>query len=484
MAARPGAGALLGSAAAGAALTLTLPPAGLWPLGPVGVAVLVRILAERPVGERLVLGAVAGLVHFGVGLWWAAAFTGPGYVLLVLLESAFFAGAGAVTLPGRGAGLGLAGALVLAEAARGRWPFGGLPLAGLALGQADGPLAAVSGAAGPLGVTLLVGLAGVGLAQLVRGGRAIAGAAILAAVAAATLLGSALPAGRPVRSLTVAAVQGGGPRGVPAVQADTAAVLRRHLETSAGVRPPVDVVLWPEDVVDIDGPLAGSPAEADLADLARRLGTTLVVGVVEDAPGGRFRNAAVGFGPAGATVGRYDKVHRVPFGEYVPGRWLIGRLADLSAVPRDAVPGLGAGLLRTPAGRLGVAISFEAFFPERARTAVRTGAEVLLVPTNASSYRGAQVPAQQLAAVRLRARETGRVVVQAAPTGYSAVIDASGRILARSPLGRAAVLQQSVALRRGDTPYTRTGDLPVVVVCAALLLVPAEKRIRRPLRRR
>jgi len=73
------------------------------------------------------------------------------------------------------------------------------------------------------------------------------------------------------------------------------------------------------------------------------------------------------------VVDRYDKVRLVPFGEYVPARRLVAALADLSAVPRDALPGRGTGLLRTPAGRAGVVISYEVLFSDRARAAIRAG---------------------------------------------------------------------------------------------------------------
>jgi hypothetical protein len=73
-----------------------------------------------------------------------------------------------------------------------------------------------------------------------------------------------------------------------------------------------------------------------------------------------------------------------------------------------------------------VLISYEVFFAERARAATRAGGRVLLVPTIASSYTTGQVPAQEVAAARLRAIETGRAVVQAVPTGYSALLDRTG----------------------------------------------------------
>ena len=180
------------------------------------------------------------------------------------------------------------------------------------------------------------------------------------------------------------------------------------------------------------------------------------------------------WGPRGRIVARYDKVHRVPFGEYIPFRSLIDRVADLSAVPRDAVGGRGAGLLKVPGrrlGKLGTLISYEVFFEDRARAAVRAGAQVLLVPTNASSFGTGQVPAQELAAARLRALETGRTVLQAAPTGYTAVVDWRGRVLARSALGRPGVLQRTVARRTGQTWAIQVGPRLGVTLAVLTLVV-------------
>jgi apolipoprotein N-acyltransferase len=177
-------------------------------------------------------------------------------------------------------------------------------------------------------------------------------------------------------------------------------------------------------------------------------------------------------------VARYDKVRRVPFGEYAPGRRLLARVADLSLLPRDAIPGSGPGLLRTPAGPLGVLVSYEVFFADRAQAATRAGARVLLVPTNASSYTTAQVPAQEVAAARLRAIETGRAVVQAAPTGYSALLDWTGRVVAQSGLGGASILQGTVGLRAGTTLYGRLGDGPVLALAVAAVALAWIRALR------
>jgi len=166
----------------------------------------------------------------------------------------------------------------------------------------------------------------------------------------------------------------------------------------------------------------------------------------------------------------------VPFGEYIPFRSLVERVADVSAVPRDMRPGEGPGLLETDAGDLGVVISFEVFFARRARDAMVNGAEVLLVPTNASSYSSTQMPALELGAARLRAVETGRDVLQAAPTGFSGVVDHRGGVDEVSDLGRRQVLTATVERRSGDTIYTRLGDGPFVVLAALALLLTARRR--------
>jgi len=187
----------------------------------------------------------------------------------------------------------------------------------------------------------------------------------------------------------------------------------------------------------------------------------------------------VAFGPDGALLDRYDKVRRVPFGEYMPMRDLLEALgAPTDEVPRDAVAGTGPAVLDTPAGPLAVVISWEVFFGGRARDGVGHGGRVLLNPTNGSSYEGTVLQTQQVASSRLRAIETGRWVVQAAPTGFSAVVSPSGRVVQRSGLREARVLTDTVQAREGRTWYGRVGDRPLIALAAVVLaaVVVAERR--------
>lgn len=456
------------AALAGVVVALSLPPWGWWPLGFVGIAALSVLLAGRAGWARFRAGAAFGVGMFTVGLWWMGEFNAVGAGLAVIVEAMFIGLAGAAAPPGRARAMGLPAALVLAEGLRRVVPFGGLPLAGIALGQVGGPLAGAARIGGELSVMALAAGAGVALACLARRDWRPAALA-MALVAGVAVAGAAAPDGSQGRAVVVGAVQGGGPRGFRGVDADAGAVFAAHLASSDRLRPPLDLVLWPEDVVDVDRPIAATHEAEQLGALARGLGAPVVAGVVEDAGPTRFRNAAVVWSAAGVIADRYDKVHRVPFGEYVPWRSLVDRVADLSVIPRDAIAGGGPGVVATSAGQAGVLISYEVFFADRARTATEAGGTVLLVPTNAASFSTSQVPTQEVAAARLRAIESGRSLVQAAPTGYSAFIDHRGRVLARSTLGRGEVIQRPVTLRTGRTIYHRTGDWPVLALAALAL---------------
>lgn len=466
-AAVPLAGGVLGA--------LSLPPWGWWPLAVAGLAMFAWSLSWESTTSRALSGAAFGVGLFSIGLFWVTEFHAVGYVVLTALETSFFVAGAALTR--RIAAF--PATVVLAEAARGAVPFGGLPLGGLALGQADGPFVAnarTGGALLVLGVVAALSAAIVAIARSEPRARGVA-VPLVAASVVLTAVGWVAPAGEPASTIDAVLVQGGGRRGFRAVESDPADVLDAHLEASAAIEAgtdddPLDLVLWPEnaiDVVDIESSVAGDA----LAAIADELDTTVIAGVTQDVGDDGFENVAVVWNADGEIVDRYTKVRRVPFGEYVPMRGFIERLADLSVLPRDAVAGIGSGTVDSPAGRFAVSISYEVFFADRARSGIREGGEVLLVPTNAASFTTSQVPTQEVAAAQLRAWETGRWVLQAAPTGYSAVIDERGRVLERSVLGEQELLTATVTKRAGDTLYTRAGDLPVLAL--ALLLVLAQR---------
>jgi apolipoprotein N-acyltransferase len=452
----------------GVLLAAALPPWGWWPLAFAGIAGLDRLIADRPRGARFRRGTTIGLGLYIPSLAWMLDMTAPGYLIAAAAYAALLGGVLAVipaAAPARW--LALPGAVALAELLRWSWPFGGVPLSSLAVGQVGGPLAGVLRLGGALLLVEVTLVAGIALAAvLARRWRAAAVAAAIVLVA----LGAAAvgPRGHQVGELSVALVQGGGPQGTRARTTDERVVFERHLDASEQVEGPVDLVVWPEDVVDI-AELATSPEHRELRDLARELDTTLVVGVVEDAGPENFLNASVVYSPQGEIVSRYDKVHRVPFGEYVPLRPLIEPLGGADLTARDAVVGQEPALLDTPAGRLSVAISWEIFFGDRVREGVGDDAEVVLNPTNGSSFTGTHVQTQQVASSRMRAIESDRWLLQVAPTGFSAVIGPDGEVHQRSAVSEQIVLHDTVGRREGTTPYTRYGLAPALGVALASL---------------
>jgi apolipoprotein N-acyltransferase len=514
--------------AAGVGLALSLPPWGFWILAfPAAGLLWWRLGGLRP-RTRLWAGYLAGLGCYVPGLMWARAFTLPGAFVLIAVEAVFTALA-CLAVPASPVGaraLAFPAALTLVEACRMAWPFGGLPLGGIFLGQADGPVLGVARLGGPLALTAVVYVGGVGVGALVEavvravrdgrrarrfarvdptpmaaaGGRdgdivpsngilsliadafagcgRLVGAGVIAVVVVlvvATAADHAPDGGRSVGTVSAAAVQGGGARGFRRSQINPVVVLAAQMaatrsleERDHGQNP--QLVLWPEDVVSLDTPLSQSPEEAVLSNLARSLHSTLVVGVTETVSSTAFRNEVVAWGPDGTLVSRYEKVHRVPFGEYVPYRSFFSHLANLSAVPLDAIPGTGTGLLTTPAAPLGAMISYEVFYADRGRSSVRAGAQLLIVPTNTSSYSTAQVPTQEIAASEVQAVQQGRDLLQAAPTGYSAAITHRGVLLDRSVLGVRQIVTVTLDRRDGTTLYVRFGDLPVLLLAGAALI--------------
>ena len=465
--------------AAGLLVAASMPPWGWWPLGWAGLALWVDLLGEARAPARAGWSALAAAAWFAPSTLWMADMTLLGWPLTVAGFAAMFAAAGAA-VPGDDRRYGaFPAAVALTELLRWSWPFGGVPIATVAMGQAAGPLAGSARLFGSLLLTALAAAAGVALAAAARRRWKPAAAAALLVIAFAAAAPLA-PGARAVGEIKVAAVQGGGPQNTRADVCANRGVFERHLAASADVSKPVDLVVWPEDVVhpSPDGAaplrceeplLTESEARNRLSALAVELEAVVVAGFFgRSADGEANLNYSAVFDRAGVMVDRYDKVKLVPYGELVPMRGLVERVSG--EVPaRDVRAGTGPAVVDTALGRLGVSISWEVFFDHRARDAAGNGGLILLNPTNGSSYWLAVIQSQQIASSRLRAVETDRWVVQAAPTGFSAIVTPDGAVAQRSGISEARVLQAAVELREGTTLAVRWGAWPVAVTAAAAM---------------
>ena len=187
-----------------------------------------------------------------------------------------------------------------------------------------------------------------------------------------------------------------------------------------------------------------------------------------------YYNSAYMLDPEGRVVYEYDKVHLVPFGEYLPLAFLFGHAQALVAEVSGFTPGTGLTVGHIGSIPFTTLICYEGIFPELARSGVRQGARILVNITNDGWFGPTAAPAQHLQMTAMRAIETRRTCIRAANTGYSAVIGPKGRILMRTGLFREDLLVAGAVAFGSRSPYFTLGFWPcylAIMVSLALVLL-------------
>jgi apolipoprotein N-acyltransferase len=192
-----------------------------------------------------------------------------------------------------------------------------------------------------------------------------------------------------------------------------------------------------------------------------------------------FLNSAYLVDPQGTVAGRYDKVHLVPYGEYVPLRRFFFFLDKLVVGVGDFRSGKALEPLRIGENKAGVLICYEGIFPEISRSYKRKGASLLVNITNDAWFGTSSAPYQHLTMTAFRAVENRLYIVRAANTGISAIIAPTGEIVARTPLFEQAVLDGAVGFMGYRTFYSQYGDIFVYICFAATGMFFIVKRRRR-----
>jgi apolipoprotein N-acyltransferase len=237
------------------------------------------------------------------------------------------------------------------------------------------------------------------------------------------------------------------------------------------------VVVWPESTVPLSYATTDFYRQA-IESLSAANGADVILGSIAEDPekADRLWNAAF-LVSGGRTIGHYDKIRLVPFGEYVPLRKMLFFARKLVR----AVGEFEVGTKDVPlAGRLryGPAICYEIVFPQIARRQVVNGADVLVTITNDAWYDGTSAPRQHLNQARLRAVETDRYLLRAATTGISAFVDPSGRIVEELAMNRQGIIYAEFEPRRSMTPYVRFGDWFAWVAVGAVIIAAIRKERR------
>jgi apolipoprotein N-acyltransferase len=232
------------------------------------------------------------------------------------------------------------------------------------------------------------------------------------------------------------------------------------LESKAGK---VDLIVWPESPAPF---YTGDPFfGAALSNLARESHTWVVTGAIGSEPLTKTRgsaseifNSAALIGPSGEWTSRYDKVHLVPFGEYLPFPRLFAFAGGLTKEVGQFQTGNSRAPLDAGGTKLGLFICYESVFPGEVRRFADQGAQVFVNLSNDGWYGDSGAYAQHLNQTRMRAIENDRWLLSATNTGVTASIDPYGRVVARLPRKQRATLLAPYALTSVTTFYTRRGD--------------------------
>jgi apolipoprotein N-acyltransferase len=296
---------------------------------------------------------------------------------------------------------------------------------------------------------------------------------VVVLVVATTAAPPAEPAGAPLR---VAALQPGTSLEEKWDPSQAGEIADRvwAMTAEAAVRG-AELVLWPESAVPYR--LDNDPAYREMVEqMAGKMEVEIVLNSIAGLEGGDYANSAYLVTRNGVSPMRYDKVHLVPFGEFVPG-W--ARVAFTESLVREVgafTPGEEPVVMpaRVP---LGIAICFEVVFPDLPAREVRRGAQLLVTLTNDGWYGFSWAPHQHFAQVRLRAAETRRWFARAALTGISGFVDPSGRVVSQLAVGETGTLYESVQPMKGLTPRVRLGDWWAMLCAVATILLPLSPQL-------
>ena len=232
------------------------------------------------------------------------------------------------------------------------------------------------------------------------------------------------------------------------------------------------LIIWPETAVPFN--------YQDESDLRRRVRDTAIknnswfifgsTSYVQQKRYKDYYNSAYLLAPDGEIKGKYDKVHLVPYGEYVPLRDVFPFIRKLTAGMGDFSVGTGYYPLSLDDRKVGVLICYEAILPFAARMYKKAGAGLLVNITNDAWFGATSAPYQHLSMAVFRAMETKMFLVRAANTGISGIVNPKGEIVSQSRIFESTVVKGNAKFAYIETIYARFGDI-LVFICFGFILL-------------
>ena len=347
---------------------------------------------------------------------------------------------------------------ILLEELRNRFPFGGFGWVRIAYTQADAPyskIAAIGGASALSALTVLIALIlFYGSQRRISLITFIPFLLILVPVNLST-----------TGNATVLMIQGNVPQLGLDFNSRAKAVFNNHFErtqTELAKDSNVDFILWPENSVDVD-PFLNKDVNASLNSIQQ----PLIIGAILN-KGSSVYNTSILWDEVLPET--YFKQHLTPFGEYIPLRSLARIVSPLVDDVEDFSPGNGSKTFSIGEIKVAPVICFELIDDELLQQAT-AGSNLLAVQTNSATFGMSAESAQQLSITRVRAIEHGRNIASVSTTGYSAVIDHTGKVLQQTSMGTADTIRAEIGLIEGQTPRDAAGDWALIGVLVALLVV-------------
>jgi apolipoprotein N-acyltransferase len=264
----------------------------------------------------------------------------------------------------------------------------------------------------------------------------------------------------------------------PAFQIDT--VKKYNRLSSSIIEQAPDLIVWPESATPFYFLYDLKPSELVFEGIHQTAKDYLIgsPSFTRSNEVVQYFNSAYLISPQTKTMGKYDKTHLVPYGEYIPFKKWLPFLGKIVAQVGDFAAGKAGNTLPWKDQHIGVQICYEIIFPGLSRAMARNNASLLINITNDAWFGKTSGPYQHFSMTVFRAVENRRSLARAANTGISGFIDPAGRILATSALLEEAAITRSIPLLKEKTVYTKIGDLFARVCMAAVLLLAVLEIIR------
>ena len=446
--------ALLLSALSGTLLSAAFEPVGKWWVAP--IALVVHMYALSISSRKVLSSFIFGLTLNLIVLHWSSTFVGSiPWVILAIGLSLFYLPLALVSKWGITAYPLI---YILLEEVRNRFPFGGFGWVRIAFTQADAPYAKFAAIGGATALSAAVVLIALVIFHISH--RKFSLLPLLPFLIVFVPINTSV-----IGSTNVLMIQGNVPQMGLDFNSRAKAVFKNHFERTQmeiAKNPNVDFILWPENSVDVD-PFLNSDVKKSLDSIKQ----PLIIGAIVN-KGSTLLNTSILWG--GELPETYIKQHLTPFGEYIPLRSLARIVSPLVDEVEDFSPGDSGKTFEIDTIKVAPVICYELIDDTLLEKAAKNS-NILAVQTNSATFGMSAESAQQLSITRIRAIEHGRNIASVSTTGYSAIIDSSGKVLQKTSMGTADSIRATVDLIEGQTPRDRAGDWALIGVLAALFLV-------------